>query len=385
MFVTGTTEPLQAVPNTIAQVDDTYVYDLDPAKAMHDAARLVEILEKDCGLKNRIDKTQIFTPQVFDLENIPHAIKGAEIVGITKGGKVSAIAKFLGTFTIVNPEVNPKRVTTLLEQGFNERIQKRFGKKINKIATMDALKQFLKRPEWPMDFFKDTDMLSLDTALQIIGIPQDQTTQVQIFKPLVHGGFGILPYTQLATTMHHQSFIDSAPFLSKKKISHAGISDQKIDCSSLYQWKKWSSQSTLSLGYSPTHSKSWISIWPTNSITRLSDDHFDFISRLQLNCLVPRHYLCPLIQADIGDLTPALYTDHVLSCKHCAAHLFTARHENINNSIHHTLKYHGIYSTINPKNLPRPGNSRGGPDLIIYSNDISAVDVSVCDTNKTHV
>ena len=79
------------------------------------------------------------------------------------------------------------------------------------------------------------DHLFCTVALSIIGIlaANDQTTQVHLQKPLVHGGFGIIPYETLATT-YFASMTDAVPFLTKRRIQHAMPPDVQVDCSVLY-------------------------------------------------------------------------------------------------------------------------------------------------------
>ena len=162
---------------------------------------------------------------------------GATIVGVDKGKAKPGIARFLGTFHIVNLEAKPTALNNLLPEAFKD-IREKVNKKLNRIQTMDASKQCkfqiliatsrhlqyyarTIKPAYVKEFMKDMEHLFCTVALSIIGIlaANDQTTQVHLQKPLVHGGFGILPYETLATTMYFSSMTDAAPFLTKRRIN----------------------------------------------------------------------------------------------------------------------------------------------------------------------
>lgn len=386
-FTITTAATLKGWKNSIAQVDDTYVYDMSPTKAIEDAVNLTRQLKVDCGLENNPKKIQIFSPSFIDRSKLPPEFGVAKICG---SPHVAGIASFLGTFTIVNPTASSNTQLDTIVRKALEDIRSRVIRKIEKIVKFDAPKQckfqiliavsrhlqYYARtiqPQYSDVFFKEMDECFLDAAYKIIGT-EDRTTQVHINTPFMHGGFGILPYALLSNLMFYKSQIDAAPFFASRNIHQPITPDRRLDVSILYQWKRLSPRQIAS----STTSISWISIWPNNTITRLSDIEFDFIARLQLNCLDPKPYLCPLTNLQLADLGRADYTNHVLSCSHCAACLFNMRHEQVNNMLHRTLKFHSVYSTLNPKDLPRPNNSRGGPDLVIYNNDITAVDVSIC-------
>ena len=99
-FVVTTAGILKAFPNSIAQIDDTYVYAMSPDEAINDAVNLTRQLKIECGLENNPKKIQIFTPAFIDRAKLPVEFVIAKICGSpSKAG----IASFLGTFTIVNP------------------------------------------------------------------------------------------------------------------------------------------------------------------------------------------------------------------------------------------------------------------------------------------
>lgn len=127
---------------------------------------------------------------------------------------------------------------------------------------------------------------------------------------------------------------------------------------------------------------SFLKTWPTSRYTTLKDEEFVFACRLLAGVLEPKKYWCPIDNCDVGQLQSTEYTQHVFSCVHCGGMQFHIRHEKVNNVIHKILRYSGIVSILNPVGLPLPDRTKGGPDLLVNTDRIDAVDVAVTRTDE---
>ena len=182
-----------------------------------------------------------------------------------------------------------------------------------------------------------------------------------------------MPYRDLHETMRAKAELDAAPFMTKIGLHPILGNQHASSVSALHVWHN-SSKTVHDIKHTAFP---WTMIWRTNQATTLSDSDFDFALGLMTDSLTPRRYKCPIDHQDIGTLTPYAYTRHILSCLHCGAPAFHLRHEYVNNALHKVFKFHGMHSTLNPTDLPRPQNTKGGADLILYSDQIYAIDVAI--------
>jgi hypothetical protein len=100
--------------------------------------------------------------------------------------------------------------------------------------------------------------------------------------------------------------------------------------------------------------------------------------RLFAHALSPREYVCPLSNVQLAVLQPAQFTEHILACRHCGAPHFFLRHDKVLKAIFRTICAFGGVCRLNPRDLPLPGNMRGGPDITVYMEKAFAGDVEVC-------
>lgn len=107
------------------------------------------------------------------------------------------------------------------------------------------------------------------------------------------------------------------------------------------------------------------------------DEHFIIAIQLRFDQIKPFSYMCPCDQIDLISLTPEAFTEHILACKHCGGSHNILRHELIVHEVKKVLHFHHIASSW-PTDLQRPGCSKGGPDLLVFTlTNIDAVDVAV--------
>lgn len=116
----------------------------------------------------------------------------------------------------------------------------------------------------------------------------------------------------------------------------------------------------------PVENHCWLEVWPTNSITSLSDEAFSLAVQDRLGAILPFDYVCPLSAVNMQTLSVSDRTDHVHTCESCSAAGHWLRHELVVKCIKNTCARHGLVCESNPPDLPRPGNARGGPDFVIW-------------------
>jgi hypothetical protein len=84
-------------------------------------------------------------------------------------------------------------------------------------------------------------------------------------------------------------------------------------------------------------------------------------------------------------MRPEEYTEHVLTCSSCGSRNFNLRHDAVVSAISNTLRFHGMANSTSRTDLskfPLPGNTKGGPDIIVHTNVLTVVDVAVCKLHK---
>jgi len=129
---------------------------------------------------------------------------------------------------------------------------------------------------------------------------------------------------------------------------------------------------------------SWVNTWPTNYATKMDDSSFLFGLRYRFNLMVPPNYVCQLDSKNLNEMNETECFQHVESCASCGGIFFHIRHENVNTALHYIFKKKGIFSTLNPKDLPLPDKNKGGPDFILASNGkMFCGDVSITKNSTT--
>jgi len=240
------------------------------------------------------------------------------------------------------------------------------------------------------DIFAEIDDIHVNALEELLGKPKGFLAPYvdQVLAHVHEGGWGFLCYRSIGPFLWNRAVRRTAKYVASFGLP--GFEELPIteDVSLVAEWRKHFSEriaghrlKDLSLAAStftaaPKY-RSWLDQRPTNKITRLEDDCFRFGLLLRINALDPAKYYCPLSKKEIGDLESGDYTEHFLSCNHCGALAFILRHEHVAASLHKNFKWNGLYSQLNPKEYPIPGNSRGGPDVVLFSRQVYAFDVAV--------
>jgi len=228
--------------------------------------------------------------------------------------------------------------------------------------------------------FDYVDQLQLDTFCRITSLPKSDALYVCLFRPIEDRGIGLVPYSRISSSLHAQALHLATPFLQRLTLPIPQIDSCVLNSSIKILWRKLLEEQqrrkTPSVQVHNLHS--WLSVWPINRFCVLSDEEVIFGLSLLLHRLPPRPYFCPFSSCQLANLSPEDYTEHILSCTHCGAPHFHVRHEKVNSVLHRTLRFHGMVSVINPKDLPLPNHSKGGADIMVYADKIFAVDVCIC-------
>jgi hypothetical protein len=121
------------------------------------------------------------------------------------------------------------------------------------------------------------------------------------------------------------------------------------------------------------HFVSWLDAVPYNSILCLQDEEFHTAINIRLGTLQPFPLPCSTQAASQQE-----FSHHVFTCQQCAQSQWWFRHQKVLLSIKRTLSFFGIFNRI-PKDgeLPIPGNTKGGADLIVSTSDLHFVDVKI--------
>jgi hypothetical protein len=125
--------------------------------------------------------------------------------------------------------------------------------------------------------------------------------------------------------------------------------------------------------------RSWLDCRPTTSITRIDDRQYRFQIDVILDNLRPCG-VCKDVSKnlDLSTMTRADFTHHFFTCQACATGLFHNRHQEVLHAIRRTNRFHGVVDSVPTFfEAPLPGNSKGGPDLMVFAEESHAVDV-VC-------
>jgi ribonuclease HI len=253
-------------------------------------------------------------------------------------------------------------------------------------------------------FFEKLESILLDTFCTLFSLHRDNQGElpshfVFLFSPVKDGGFGCFPYAHT-----HDFFLQKAKARAVEYIrsfffpdfhpTHDGATRNTPHPSLKSLWTSihrtdfapisHAKQQMRAGAFSTSNFFSWLTTWPTNSITTLSDEEFLFACRFRLSHLTPRPYPCPREEICLSSLSPYQYTQHIVSCIHCAAQNFHIRHEKVNNMLHKTCQYHSFHTIANPKGLPIPKHTKGGADLLALgsSSHIFALDVALAKEKK---
>jgi len=251
----------------------------------------------------------------------------------------------------------------------------RFGDSDSYLSFMLGFLWCLAYTLWPR--FNTLAEASHATFIKITGLKESQSLNVQIQRTIENRGFGLLPIDLLHAHISQASYNIALPFIDQLKLKALPIGTPTS--STITEWAHCIPFTHPNKGVTQLHCQvSILKMWPTNKWTTLHDNEFDFAIRLLSNQLVPLPYKCPNQNIELLSLSPENYTQHFITCLHCGATAFHQRHERIVYCISKVLRFAGITSTPNPQGMALPGKTRGGADILVYTDNIDAVDVAVC-------
>ena len=217
--------------------------------------------------------------------------------------------------------------------------------------------------------------------------------QVQLFHPIEDGGFGLLPYTDMALHARERMLARSDTFIERFGFTRQEHHDVPT-CDLRQLWLQHlrptvfgtrdfkvqrAAKSWIKL--SPQGHETFLRIAPSNGITTFRDDDFCMAVHHRLHRITPPPgFKCPR-QPDIA-ITTETFGPHVNGCTTCAKDLFYRRHQAVLHAIYHACRFHGYDSKLvatQSAEDARPERSRGGADLMVYTNgNTYALDVTIC-------
>jgi hypothetical protein len=214
------------------------------------------------------------------------------------------------------------------------------------------------------------------------GIRRDPAFHVRLFSCIEDGGMGLLPYSQLRPFLLARTLSSAKPLFEELGFP---VPEVVAPTHSLkYTWRQAMQvqASELEVPAEKFFSKSWMECWPCRPLLKLEDDVCQFAVWYRLGLFQPFPYVCLTTGVDLSSFSPQQCLKHVESCCSCGGIFFHIRHENVNNVIQRTFKWHNIPCSLNPKDLPLPDNSKGGPDFVVHcGSDTYCGDVNVTKNN----
>ena len=159
-----------------------------------------------------------------------------------------------------------------------------------------------------------------------------------------------LPYNQISEDMPHTNLLAAWKQLFKLRMTATYSSDLMLSNRNFLRAATY---------------HHWSTLWPTNSLTTLSDTVYKTSMQIRYEQLPNSDRTCTLSGTNFKSLSNSEYTHHVFSCVLCVRRGAWLRHEQVVTTILKTLKFYNIVAFIPPSGfLPRPTHRKGGTDLI---------------------
>lgn len=240
------------------------------------------------------------------------------------------------------------------------------------------------------DFFDELQYSTLCTLGNIPGIlARDSALHLHFFAPIEEGGCGLLPFASLAPYLRARSMNQCHSLICRVSPFHVPPPPSTTTPSLLYSWHESFREGMVglrlkdiayndSMFLTESSSSSWLRSTPSNRFLDYSDELWLFAFQSRLGFIKPFAYICPLRDVNLASLDHRSCHDHVFSCAHCAGSHNTLRHERVVHAIKRVLQFHSVSTERCPSGVyPNIGNRRGGPDLLIRTNQTYIVDVSI--------
>lgn len=227
------------------------------------------------------------------------------------------------------------------------------------------------------------DLLA-ETLYKLIGI-STPVHHFLTFTPLEEGGLGFLPLGDLAKPIRTHSYNAAAQILDDLKVKHAFVRREAPPLRVI--WKQAAKQLRAAAKFRPQEfadHHSWLTSWPSNHFRRASDTDFTFALQFLLRQLPLVEYTCIFKGKTFSYhlASPVERHAHFLSCNRCGAGGFHTRHEQVLKVFKRTCDFHSHVCEENPKNLPVPGKSKGGPDFILLAKSSLVGDVRIAKARR---
>ena len=239
-------------------------------------------------------------------------------------------------------------------------------------------------------FIDELQLHAFKTIFSLSDLPRD--CFVRLFYPIEDGGMGLFPYSEFGTIVRARMAKKAELFLQRFELRNRESYDGPITLTAtlwnlwanhlrpdVYGTRDWKIQqlAKIFLRLPPHSHESFLRYPPLNTFVTFTDEQFTFAVQHRLG-IIPHYpqFRCSLFKPD-----RETFSTHFSSCTTCASAQFHRRHNAVVMAIHKCCKYHGYDSQLvhaGTWEYARPGNSKGGADVMIYVNGKTfALDVSV--------
>lgn len=344
------------VPNkghTISFIDDIYII-----RNAHQHFPVVQAQLASCNLTVNPTKTRALSPKPLhdSLAHLKHVTTVAKVAGahvlVSRTCSSEAINTATAHISANHTSVMQRIITLNVPLQFKLALQQYTHWKYLYTATHST-------SEAIRNTLSSIDEQSLATFSSLTRIPSINL-QVRFFNPTEDGGLGILPLSALQQQLHAHALIHAAPLLRKLNLPLGPIP------SALPIKALWAVHSVNTGMKIPRLNSSLFAAPPR--FHNLDDEEFIFGVGLLIGYMNPIKYKCKHdTTTDLNNKQPAEVFEHITSCSSCGAPAYHARHREVLSSFHSACKRHHISAEVNPKDLPRVDNSKGGPDIMVWS------------------
>lgn len=217
-----------------------------------------------------------------------------------------------------------------------------------------------------------------------------------LFKPLVVGGLGFIPFTDMSQTLRTNSESYLGAIMNGLSIPHQFTqlphrslewiwnSITAADCEPTSRTRRTHTPTFAERAYC-----SWLSCWPNLKIRKFEDAEF----RIGLQHILREFPSAPTTciskrkgTFDYRTVSSADRHEHFLSCGRCGSACYHHRHECVLCEVVSAAKHHLYVVTKNPANMPVPGKQHGGPDLLLTPARGGCLvgDVAIASTSRSY-
>jgi len=344
------------IPNinhTISYVDDIYLI----RNATSNFSSIVAALAA-CGLDINPGKTRVLSPRPLpaSLHHLQHVSTTTKVAGgivlVSRSTPHTTLAELLSPIVTSHTQLLTRIISLTAPKQYKLALLQYAQWRHLYLATHST-------PEGIRSILSDMDQRTLNAFAELTH-RDPLLLQVPLFKPPEDGGLACFPTSALQLQLHARAQLHAMPFLRRFNLPTPSTTPASSPLKAL-----WAAFSTAS-GQRLTRVNASLFAAPPRH-QHLSDEEFTFGVDLLIGCCAPIKYKCRLDQStDLANLAPTAVHQHLLSCTSCGAPAFHARHREVLNAIHFACKKFNITCELNPKDLPRVNNTRGGPDIMIW-------------------